>query len=116
MTEAALHRAVADYLAVAIQAPAFWTTFPAGGGGKARGGQLRSRGLKAGVPDVLLIHDGKAHWIELKTDKGRVSPVQAETGALLMAANSPVMVCRSLDQVQSILQHWGFTLRARTAA
>ncbi len=118
MTEAALHAQVAAYLALAIQPPSFFTTFPAGHfKGKAVGGRLKGAGLKAGVPDVLLIQGGtgRAFWIELKTDQGRVSPVQAETGALLIAAGSPVAVCRSLDQVQDMLKHWGFALRARAA-
>lgn len=116
MTEALLHQQVADYLALAIVAPDWWTTFPAGGGGKARGGQLKARGLKAGVPDVLVIREGgRAFWIELKTDKGRVSSAQVETGAALLRAGSPVAVCRSLDQVQDMLGHWGFALKARAA-
>lgn len=117
MTEAILHQQVATYLTLAVRAPDFWTTFPAGGGGKARGGQLKARGLKAGVPDVLLIHGGtgRAHWIELKTERGVVSPMQAEVGAALLGAGSPVAVCRSLDQVQDMLKHWGFELKARAA-
>lgn len=115
MTEAQIHQQVADFLALAIQPPAFFTTFPAGGGGKARGGQLKARGLKAGVPDILLIKHGQAHWIELKTDDGKVSPAQAETGALLMHAGCPLCVCRSVENVQAMLAQWGFALRARAA-
>lgn len=118
MTEETLHRMVADYLALAIQAPDWWSTFPMGGGGKARGGKLKASGAKAGIPDVLIIQagTGKAHWIELKTDKGRVSPAQVNTGACLLVAGCPVAVCRSLDEVQAMLVHWGFTLRAQVAA
>jgi hypothetical protein len=115
MTEAALHRSVAEYLTLAIQAPDFFTTFPAGGGGKARGGQLKARGMKAGCPDILIIKDGRAHWAELKTEQGKLSDAQVAAINQLGAAGCPVAVIRSVDAMQRALEHWGFNLKARAA-
>jgi hypothetical protein len=108
---------VADYLDLAIAPPSFWTTFPSGGGGKARGGQLKARGLKAGVPDILIIKGdtGQAYWAELKTEKGKLSDAQVAAINVLGAAGCRVAVIRSVDAMQKALTHWGFTLRGRIA-
>src|SRR5262245_24536787 len=51
-----LHAAVADFLRLALRPPTTWTTFPAGGGGRARGRMLARLGLRPGWPDVLVLH------------------------------------------------------------
>jgi len=111
--EASLHRQVAAFLARALPRDAWWTTFPAGGGGRVRGAQLRRAGLKAGVPDILIVHRGTAHWIELKAKKGRISDVQIATNAALVAAGCRVHVARSVDDVALSLQQWGIPLTGR---
>jgi hypothetical protein len=115
--EEALHNAVADYLTVAIKAPDWWTTFPSGGGGKVRGGKLKRAGLKAGVPDILIIKgdEGTAHWIELKAKGGTLSDAQKETWPLLTQANCGWQLCRSTEEVQRALEWWGFNIMARAA-
>ena len=118
--EDALHMAVAAYLNAALVAPDWWTTFPAGSGGKARGGQLKAKGLKAGVPDILLLKgvqssldSAPAFWIELKAEKGRASKDQVETINSLISAGCSVRICRSVADVESVLRAWGFGLKAR---
>lgn len=54
-SETSLHMNVAGYLDKHLAAPAWYTTFPAGGGGEFRGMILKGMGLKAGVPDILII-------------------------------------------------------------
>ena len=117
MTEAQLHIAVADYLSVALVAPDWFSTFPSGGGGKARGGKLKRAGLVAGVPDVLVVKapHGKAHWIELKAAKGVLSDAQKETWPLLTGAGCGWQMCRTVEEVQRALEWWGFNVRARAA-
>lgn len=110
--EQVLHRAVADYLAVSLTDETFFTTFPAGGGGRIRGAILKSLGLASGVPDLLLIHAGRACWIELKAKGGRLSEAQGECHVRLMAAESPVVIARSIDDVEKALQGWSIPLRA----
>ena len=74
-SEAQLSTQVAELLARLIQKPALWTHFPAGAGKlpKATAGRLRGMGLRAGMPDYLIIKppDGTAVWLELKTVAGR---------------------------------------------
>lgn len=116
VSEAALHRSVSEFLTLSLQPEVFWTTFPSGGGGKIRGAQLKGHGLKAGVPDIPLVYFGRAFWLELKTSNGRVSQDQIFTHASLIAAHSPVAVCRSIDGVAEALRRWDIPLRARISA
>lgn len=121
MTEHQLHRAVAEYLALALPEQCWWTTFPAGGGGRIRGAQLKSMGLRAGVPDILILRDWmnsnrpRTFWIELKTATGRASIEQKICHAELKAVGCNVAVCRSVNDVQETLIGWGFVPRARAA-
>jgi hypothetical protein len=109
--------AVAKYLSLTLQPPHWFSTFPAGGGGKARGGQLKAMGLKAGVPDILIISGftGRANWIELKAPQGTESVAQKETRKALEYARCGTAVCRSIEDVQAALEAWGFNVKARAA-
>jgi len=115
MSEADLHLQVAKFLMLALPAAVPWSTFPAGGGGKARGGQLKARGLRSGWPDIILVHplDGRLCGIELKTEAGRVSAEQKAAHTLLVNAGALIAVCRSMPAVEGTLIGWGFPLRAR---
>ena len=120
MKESQLHRAVAAYLALALPADCWWTTFPAGGGGRIRGAQLKAMGLAPGVPDILIIRgDGLlsyVFWIELKRPRGgSLSVAQKLCHAVLQQFGCYVATCRSVDEVRETLLGWGITPKARTA-
>lgn len=115
--EQQLHQAVARYLDLALPADSWWTTIPLGGGGRLRGAFLKSMGAKKGTPDILVIYRGRAQFIELKSDKGRLSVAQQDTVRQLNNAGcSPIGVCRSVEQVAIVLEVCGIPLRARIAA
>lgn len=102
-----LHLAVAKYFATVLDpTEVFATTFPAGGGGKARGGRLKSMGLVAGVPDWVLVYRGRVYFIELKTLTGRLSSAQKATIERLRAVDAEVFIARELDDIQHILDIW----------
>jgi hypothetical protein len=113
ITEAALHRAVAQYLTRALPRNVWWTTFPAGGGGFKRGVALKAMGLAPGVPDILIMRDGCAFWIELKTRMGKVSLEQELCHQKLQAMRCGVEVCRSLADVQETLIGWGIPVTGK---
>ena len=92
---------VAELFGQLLKPPVLWTHFPAGAGKlpPATAGRLRGYGLKAGMPDYLVIANGITTWIELKTVVGRLSKVQEQTIAALREAGCPVYVCRNIEEV-----------------
>lgn len=113
--EQQLQRTVAAYLRLMLPDDVFWSAFPAGGGGRIRGAQLKAMGLRPGVPDLMFIYCGRAYFIELKSDKGRLSKAQDEACFAIGKAGCPnVVVCKTLGDVIGTLKHWGIPLRLRT--
>ena len=82
------------------------------GGKKAivAGAIRKAMGVKAGMPDILLWWTGKEGHkcaaIELKSDKGRLTPIQTATHAELSANGVPVAVCRCISEVYNALKLW----------
>lgn len=112
-SEAIFHRQVAIYLRVAIREPWFFSTFPAGGGGKARGAQLKRAGLMAGMPDILIFGPNRLVGLELKTVVGRQSPDQKAVAARFERCGWPYLLARSLDEVEALLAATGVPLKVK---
>lgn len=79
------------------------------------GARFKRQGLKAGVPDNCVIWNGKAHFVELKSRKGKASPAQKVVIPALEAAGAPVVIAYSLEEVMDALAAWGIPLRATLA-
>lgn len=67
-------------------------------------GKLKAEGLTAGVPDLFLPHPRKMGWgryyglyIEVKTEKGKVSKEQRDWIQYLRKAGYRAEVCRGVD-------------------
>ncbi len=114
--EATLQRSVVTLLSWLLAPPAWFTAIghgPRGRGnqkgdeGYNRGAQWKGLGVKAGVPDLLIVYRGNAYWIELKAPKGVVSEDQKRAHLDLRTAGCGLEVCRSLEDVQKILAVWG---------
>lgn len=101
--EAALQRQIVGYLNWALAPPAWFTAIGHGGGGEMRGMILKGMGMKAGVPDLLIVYDQRAYFVELKSAKGVLSEAQKEVHAALWRAKTPVAVVRSLDEFRALL-------------
>ena len=104
--EQALQVAVADYLRLVLPPTVFWSAVGHGGGGRVRGAILKAMGLRAGVPDLFLIHGGRAYFIELKTPTGRISTAQMVAHDAIERAGATVAICRSVDAVADQLRRW----------
>lgn len=76
-----------------------------------RGIRAKEAGIKDGVPDVLIVYEGRAHHIELKTARGTLTEAQRRTMPLLEKAGAKVAVARSLEDVQALLALWGIPTR-----
>lgn len=123
-----IHEAVARRLDVLLMPPATWTTFPMGGYAlsAAAAARLKRLGAKRSWPDVLIVHLGQLHGIELKAHDGRLSKTrivrtrgghhrlvlgQEDVHRDLRAAGVKVAVCRSADQALAQVRAWGIPLR-----
>ena len=115
-SEHALQVAVAHMLTVVLDpALTYWTALDHGAGWMtpASAGLRRARGVKRGLPDIIILFKSGLLGIELKSNKGRLSPEQFETGEAWSALGHDVVVARSLEDVQEILEAWEIPMRTR---
>lgn len=118
-TEDEFHVAVAGLLDVCLKPPdTFYTTFPAGYGrlSKAMSGRLKAKGMKAGMPDILIFHRVNhflchAIGLELKVKGNSTSAAQRSTHALLQAVGVRTYLIRSLNDVIRALHDAGIPYR-----
>ena len=68
---------------------------------------LRGLGTVAGVPDVCAIKDGKAYFLEIKAEGGRLTEQQEQTLIDLRAAGASATHAHELDQCLRVLEGWG---------
>lgn len=112
ISERELHRDVARYFDH-LEGDLFAAHIP--------NGEKRSRltasilvgmGVKAGVADfVVLLDSGRTLWLELKTDRGTLSPAQREFRATCGRLRHTYCVVRSVADVHAALTMMGVTLR-----
>ncbi len=116
--EQTLQIQVARYLAVALRYPVWWSSIDhAAKLGKVAAGQRQARGVKPGIPDLMILWpDGnrtKILGIELKSPTGSQSPVQKDVETAWAACHVPVVVCRSLQEVETALTIWRVPCQAK---
>jgi hypothetical protein len=73
-----MHCAVADTLRISLNKGWYWTTIDHGEERPIMAAsRLQRKGVKPGLPDILLIGaDGTHYWLELKIKKGRLTGEQ----------------------------------------
>jgi hypothetical protein len=108
-SETALHCAIADTLRKCVTKGWLWLHIPNGGWRtKVEAAKFARMGVKAGVPDLLLIDpEGRHYYLELKTKYGRVSDEQTDFVEQLEARNVPCAVAWSYDEAIAALRKWG---------
>ena len=110
--EEAIQRAVATFLDVALPIDAVWFHPPNGGWrSKAEAGIFKAMGVKAGVPDIVVVYQGQAMFIELKPPGRSLSANQREFAQTLAAAGAWFQVAHSIDEVAGYLRGWGVPLK-----
>lgn len=114
--EADLQAQVIRMLAASLPPGSIWWHTPnEGKRGWAAQAEFKRLGGRAGIPDLTIIHDGRALFIELKAPKGRVTRTQADMHAKLQAAGCDVLVARSVEEVMTWLAD-RLPMRGRIAA
>ena len=101
--EESLRTAVLAYLSEALPPTAFFCVFPTKTGGLFHGLKMRELGVRPGFPNLLVLYGGRAFCIELKTDAHLLEPSQRDCYAALQDARIPIVVARSLGDVQHFL-------------
>ena len=112
MTEHDLQCAICDYLD--IRRVCYWAV-PNGGsrkGGAIEGARLKMEGVKSGVPDISIVHDGMYFGLEVKkpktlTPKGRLSKNQKEMIEKIETAGGDVKVVYSVQDTIEAFIDWG---------
>src|SRR5262245_13234495 len=106
--EAQLQRAIVQHLRWRARPNTWWTHIPTGGWRSPVEAKIfKSLGVVAGAPDLLIVADGHAHFLELKSPRGRISPAQHECHQALRAAGATVAVADDIDQALELLTTWG---------
>lgn len=90
--------------------PRDWRWFHCPNGGhrlKAVAGKMKAQGVKAGVPDVIILRpDGPDIWIELKAFAGVMTPSQKDWRAWAESAGRDFYVCRSVEEVEAVVSRY----------
>jgi hypothetical protein len=106
--EATIQRAVFAHLR-ARGAPGVFAFHPANGGYRKpiEAAILKGLGVVAGVPDVIVIHQGRVYGLELKTEGARATDKQLATIAAMEAAGAFTAIAEGLDRALACLETWG---------
>lgn len=71
------------------------------------------QGVMPGVPDIVVVHDGRAFGLELKSPKGTLSTSQHAAHAILSYAGMKIEIARSTDEALMHLARWGIPTRIK---
>lgn len=102
-----IQKAVVQFLALnARPGVVYWHTPNGGSRNPIEAKKLKGMGVRAGMPDIMLLADGKLYALELKTEKGRVSPRQLDVLDDLIDAGAETAVAFGLRDAIEALQRW----------
>lgn len=92
----------------------YWHTPNGGHRRKTEAAILKGLGVRAGVSDIIAIHNGHVFALELKAPNGRPTESQMEFLSDLNSAGGFGCIASGLDQAIACLERWGL-LRGRAA-
>lgn len=114
---------VAAYLDHVLPDDAFWWHTPNQGRGDGKTKQtalgalvmaqkLKSMGMRAGIPDVLILYRGVLHGTDAKARYGSLTDSQKEVQPRLEAAGARIdPPFRTIEELESALVRWGIPLK-----
>ena len=110
MTEHDLQCAICDYLD--IRRVCYWAVPNGGKRSKTESARFKKEGVKSGIPDLTIVHDGMYYGLEVKkpktlTPKGRLSKNQKEMIEKIESAGGDVKVVYSVQDVIEAFIDWG---------
>jgi hypothetical protein len=106
-SEAQLQRAVLDHLRWRARTGVFAFHVPLGGYRRSvEAAILKSIGTVAGIPDIIVIYNGRCFALELKSKHGRLTDVQRVAHERLRAAGAHVATVYGIDAALVQLKRW----------
>jgi hypothetical protein len=113
--EAEIQRAVFQHIK-ARAAPGVFAFHPANGGYRKQieAKILQGLGVRAGVPDLIAIKDGRTYALEIKAEGGKLTETQERALIELREAGAMATHAHGLDQAIRVLEGWGL-LRGHTS-
>lgn len=73
----------------------------------AKAGRLKAMGLRAGISDLVLVgKDGRAHFLEVKTEKGKLSESQKRFCDYCQSMGWHYAIARSVDHAMLSAKTW----------
>ena len=70
------------------------------------GANLKALGMLPGVADLVIIKDGRAFFMEVKSQTGRLSDAQKEFAVAAVKAGAEWAVVHSIAEAITILRDW----------
>ena len=107
LSEQQIQKAVFGHLrARAVPGAFFWHPFSGGFRKPKEAAIFKGLGAIAGLPDVMVLHQGQLYSIELKTETGRPTETQLCVLDAIRAAGGHAVVCNGLDRAIACLEAW----------
>ena len=106
--EAAIQRTLCAHLHARGAKGMFW--FAIGNGGwrsKVEAKIMKGTGTKPGTPDLAFVYQGRAYFLEVKTETGKASEHQLAAIAALNEAGAYATIAHGLDAALKALELWG---------
>ena len=75
-----------------------------------QGAQMKRLGMSKGAPDLIVLCDGRACALELKSKTGRLTMAQVATRDKWRAAGGTYAVAYNIDEALDYLISWGAIL------
>ena len=110
MTEHDLQCAICNYLD--IRRVCYWAVPNGGKRSKTESARFKKEGVKSGIPDLTIVHDGMYYGLEVKkpktlTPKGRLSKNQKNMIERIETAGGDVKVVYSVQDTIEAFIDWG---------
>jgi len=109
VAEHAIQKAIARYLLhLELQGKLLYFAIPNGGDRHiAVAAKMKAEGVRAGVPDLMVLADGVPRFLEVKTSRGDLSTNQKDWFKALDDQGVDCALVRSITDVENVLKEWG---------
>ena len=105
--EDSIQRAVCRHLWTRASPGLVWWAVPNGGKrNRIEAAIMKGLGVRAGVSDIIAVHEGKAFALELKAEGGRPTEAQLQFIDDFQAAGGHAVVAEGLDEALRVLEAW----------